>query len=351
MKKLKFILLVCFGTLLCACNFLRPSYQFIDLNYGTANSIDQGKVVGTHWYDGLYPYSWTLCDGFVPLEVTLEEQSGEANDISENMIVGWTGTQIATAWTDEVSELLISPPGEGFRTFAYGIKDTSIVGLGVDADDNKVALLWSVYGGVSILPGPSAHDMEARSVSGDISVGAAWPSGQPNPFNFLDPGSASSSTMAIRWKSTTSWSPLPSLDDNFRIACDIDNTTIVGCSRYGAVTHAVIWYNLNQIQKIESLGGNYSCATSVAGDLVVGGSYIKSDEAIHAFKWTAEDGIEDIHPEGWKYSVATGVDHMGNIVGYGQAADGYRHGFVYLKTCKYKVRSYYRKNKRKKKAE
>ena len=351
MKKLKFILLICLGTFLCACDFLQPSYQFIDLNYGTANSVDQGKVVGTHWYDGFYPYSWTLSDGFVPLEVTTEEHSGGANDISENMIVGWTGNQTATAWTDEVSESLESPPGVSFRTCAYGFKDTSIVGIGIDADNNKMALLWSVFGGVSVLPGPAMHDMEARSVSGDISVGAAWPAGKTQPFNILEPKSTEPGTIGVRWKSTTTWYTLPSLGEDYTVAWDIDNSTIVGCSKLKAITYAVVWHNIDEIHQIESLGGSFSCATSVSGKLIVGGSYIKADAAVHAFKWTAEDGIEDIHPDGWRYSVATGVDQMGNIVGYGQAEDGYRHGFVYLKTWKFKIRKYYKKNKENKKAE
>ena len=52
---------------------------------------------------------------------------------------------------------------------------------------------------------------------------------------------------------------------------------------------------------------------------------------MHAFTWTAESGFQDVHPLGWRWSIALGVDATGSVVGYGQAADGYTHAFAYVK--------------------
>lgn len=85
---------------------------------------------------------------------------------------------------------------------------------------------------------------------------------------------------------------------------------------------------LARAQELTGLGriglGTYSAATAISanGRVVVGYSE-NSEAARHAFRWTAEDGLEDLAdlPFGSDDSVATGTSNSGGvIVGAGSAA-------------------------------
>ena len=245
------------------------------------------------------------------------------------------------------SSTLISPGGDWSWSTATKVSETNIVGYASDNNQNVTALRWSNNNTIEILSVTGELNSAAMAISGHTSVGIAWPKDEPSPLHLFPDRPLTSGAIAIRWNEEEQGVALPTLGGIYSAAYDIDNSTIVGCSMRSDALIAVMWNPAGLIQEIGSLGGNFAVAMSISGDVVVGGSNLGydqddfiADNIMHAFSWTYSQGIIDIHPEGWTWSIATGVDRLGNIVGYGKAEDGYTHGFAYIKAPDLMVESY-----------
>jgi probable HAF family extracellular repeat protein len=97
--------------------------------------------------------------------------------------------------------------------------------------------------------------------------------------------------------------------------------------------HAFLWTAADGMIDLGTLGGNNSEARGI-NDLgqVVGVSETASLVSYHAFLWTAAGGMTDLDPLGEIYSAAYGISDLGQVVGVGQTASGFLRAFLWTAT-------------------
>ena len=176
---------------------------------------------------------------------------------------------------------------------------------------NIAAALWTESGGVwsvAVLPKP---DLRAYTVGFDDATGDVI----GNIVEF-------SNWHAVRWHYDGSdWTivrfafpglvPPPPTEVTTTAQGHANGYTVGWSSVSGAPTQAVRW---RPDGTIEDLGaGDHSMAYGTNGDVVVG--TIKPGVFDNGFVWTATDGVVDIHPAGQDWSLPSGVDMNGRIVG------------------------------------
>jgi len=101
--------------------------------------------------------------------------------------------------------------------------------------------------------------------------------------------------------------------------------------------HAVLWTRPSAISDLGLLpGGTISVANALNdSDVVVGfGDFTGSAGAIHAFQWTASNGMTDLNNlippnSGWTLLEAKGINERGEIVGTG-VIQGEEHAFLLI---------------------
>lgn len=108
----------------------------------------------------------------------------------------------------------------------------------------------------------------------------------------------------------------------FAAAVSADGNTIAGGYRVGSVRRAIIWTQASGATDIGTLGGADANVAGISGDgrIVTGTSKVlPSANRQHAFRWTAEDGMQDLGALSWEYysSFANAISDDGNsIVGW-----------------------------------
>ena len=112
-----------------------------DLGYGMAKSIFDGRVAGTQFADGTYPYVWKLGAGFTMLPAPPPEGLGEALAVRGARVVG-SAAGHAAMWNDGVLQLLSAPPEE-VTSGAGSISDARIVGWVRNATGRVRPVQWS----------------------------------------------------------------------------------------------------------------------------------------------------------------------------------------------------------------
>lgn len=121
-----------------------------------------------------------------------------------------------------------------------------------------------------------------------------------------------------------------------------DNNEVAGWGYapgdFGRETHALLWAdgNVTDLGILSRRPGRRtsSHATGIndAG-VVVGESYVSGDER-HAFFWTAEDGMVDLHPSGYETSWALAINNLGTVAGIVRDKNGIQSAAVWRLTCR-----------------
>jgi probable HAF family extracellular repeat protein len=89
---------------------------------------------------------------------------------------------------------------------------------------------------------------------------------------------------------------------------------------------AFLWETGTGIQILGTLGGTWSLASGInARGQIVGRSAILGNSASHAFLWEAGTGMQDLGTLGGAYSAASGINCRGQIVGASTTATGAVH--------------------------
>ena len=147
----------------------------------------------------------------------------------------------------------------------------------------------------------------ATAVDGGIVVGASEVS------SFLK--------YPIIWTAADGMRHLGSLGGTYGDAAAVSGGNVVGWSQTViGVKHAFLWTEAGGMQDLGTLGDpsgdptrGLSFATAVDGGNVVGGSHTADSFDLHAFLWTAADGMQDLGTAG-HLSLAKAVSG-GNVVG------------------------------------
>lgn len=85
----------------------------------------------------------------------------------------------------------------------------------------------------------------------------------------------------------------------------------------------------SSVQDIGTLGGLYSIANAVSSTGQVVGAAQNARNQIHAFSWTAANGMSDLGTLGGTSSEAVSVNSSGQVVGSSATKNGQRHAFVW----------------------
>ena len=104
MKKTVILLMIYCITMFTACTNHLFLVEVTNLGYGKANDVDNGKVVGVGWYDGELPYTYTVRDKFVSLEVPNQYGFGVPNAIFGNRITGRALPSGPALWTNGIHQ-------------------------------------------------------------------------------------------------------------------------------------------------------------------------------------------------------------------------------------------------------
>jgi probable HAF family extracellular repeat protein len=353
MKNMKILggLLAGSSLILSACTAIPPEGRVIlvgsspgwfhDLGYGMATGIDAGRVSGMRFADGDYAYTWRLGTGITDLSGSPPTNMADAYDVRGLRAIG-SASNRAVVWNEgAITVMGMSPSGN--TCGARALSDSRIVGWMIDSTYRMVPVQWTTQGTMSELPFSTGNEGMALATRGSVTVGGAWALGSFRPSVFLSPDMEyPDSARALAWIGTANPIALPGLSANgFSIAYGVEGQAAVGCSIQPTAprqTVAVKWDSTGTPQVLGSLGGRRACATAITKGIVVGGAQTAAGD-MHAFSWTSGGTIQDIHPSGWRWSIALDVDENGSIVGYGQAQDGYTHGFAYLKVPDLQIES------------
>lgn len=187
----------------------------------------------------------------------------------------------------------------------------TVVGQVALALGDSAAILWREMAGVwgyELLPKPGAvgyavgFDGTTGDVIGNVHTGAVW--------------------QAVRWRHGGSgWSltalalpghpgpPIPGAStavESFR-----GGVAVGAASSVEQTTTAVRWMSNGSIEDLGA--GNHSYAYGHFGGTVVGTAEQGNFDT--GFVWSQAGGVQDIHPTGWDWSLPSGVDVNGRIVG------------------------------------
>jgi len=101
----------------------------------------------------------------------------------------------------------------------------------------------------------------------------------------------------------------------------------------GNVTHAFLWTKQGGMRLLNPVPDDNSTATGINVFGQVSGYYVASDGALHAFVWSAADGMQDLNDArqpgfGDTITLATDINDFGVVTGRATDADGVRHAYV-----------------------
>ncbi len=221
-----------------------------------------------------------------------------ARDVSNNgVVVGYVGYikpyVRAFRWTvNDGMQPLPTLGGEYSQALAISADGSVIVGWANDSNKKQHAVRWLSNGTVqSLLNGIDFIKAEATDVSADGSVIVGWVLQQ------------NLQTRAFRWSESEGLTLLdlgPESNWSYAYGCSSDGSKIVGKAEFNVAEVAFLHtpdsvYVLGTLT--ESTGSKSTAlAVSDVGNVVVGWSFT-ANFGTHAFRWTPENGMEDLTPE------------------------------------------------------
>jgi probable HAF family extracellular repeat protein len=290
---------------------------------------DGGRVVGQAGLGAVpMPMQWTKGGGWVPLPPLSGDDRGVAYGISNHReIGGWSGDasgSVGVVWDGAKTFQAPLLPGTS-TAWAFGVNDLrEIVGAAQADDGSYQGFFWCKKSGlipVGVLPGMT---QSWASAINDYRRVVGWS------------GTDSSSRAFIWWKRTGEMTDLGTLPGwQWSVANAINNRYDVA----GAATNADRTIKRAFLLQggaggtfvdLGTLGGISSEATGL-NELgqVVGWSQTTSGDT-HAFVWTAAGGMVDLGTlQGGTFSSAAAINERGQVVGWGDDANGQTHGILF----------------------
>jgi len=294
-------------------------YTFIDLHsaaVGNASGgfgIGDGQQVGFGGDAEVHPYLWT---GSAASAVNLSPTApGQAWGVDGGKQVGWINLEIpithAAVWSGTAASMIdINPPGRD-SSAALAIHGDNIVGYaGTEVPEigtTPHATLWQgpAHNFIDLHPAGFYYS-NAIGVSANAQVGR---------------GSIGQLDHALMWHgSADSVIDLHPAGYDSSFAWGMSDTQQVGRGQMEFVGRALLWSGSAQsvidLHRDEFEGTQ---ANDVEGGVQVGTGY-RSDGLQHALAWSGSaDSMIDLHdfvPPGFLWSLASGIDEEGNIVGF-----------------------------------
>lgn len=193
------------------------------------------------------------------------------------------------------------------------------VALSMDFGGNSKALFYD---------GKTVHDLGNLGGPYAFAVGVN-DNGQVIGYSSTDPTNAI--THAFAWNKGTGMVDLGALPGRNHSTALANNNRgeVVGAS----ASSAVRWTLASGLERLGTLGGRFASATMVnnAG-LIAGWSEPPATSTLHAFVWTQETGMTDIHPAGTGgFSYPLAASNAGQVTGWSAFPGADQHAFLWTR--------------------
>jgi probable HAF family extracellular repeat protein len=295
-----------------------------------ANAISRnGQIAGYFLNANEQPTAavWTPATGWRTLSKRLNPKYSIAYGInSAQQVVGVTevpGTNVPHAflWTAATGMQDLGTLG-GANSFAYGINDSGeVVGGSLTATGAGHAFLWTQAGGMQDLgaldaggfnPGSTAFAINDKGIvagssvpKDDFSEAVFWRNGHIYTLKGIgppDPGQSGPSSIAYAINNV---GPIGEIAGSFSKSSPNDPA------------FPFLWNQATGVITIGALDGSISNTATGVNDVgqVVGYDLLSSGEPL-AFIWSSADGLQSLGTLGGPDSWATAINDAGQVVGY-----------------------------------
>ena len=232
------------------------------------------------------------------------------------------GKEHALLWNGTANSVVDLNPTGFEKSIAYAVSGSSQVGTATNGLgwSSSRAIFWQGNAASAVNLHPTGFQRSvAYGVSGGFQVGSA---------TTADPNSV---THAILWNgSASSFVDLNPTGYIGSLARGVSGNSQVGWGTTGGKTHAMLWGGTAASYiDLNPTGFDQSYAEAVYGNTQVGYGYQTGSYAPRALLWTGSaSGYIDLHSllsssvVAFVTSKATGISENGDIVGFGNDADG-----------------------------
>jgi probable HAF family extracellular repeat protein len=310
---------------------LPAAYRVINLGAGEIASFpsinDRGQVAYTY-ADGLGGVRALFYDGtsIVEIDPLGGTAAGaislnNAGQVAGSTVIGGSSLMRAYVWSRSSGAVDLGTLG-GTSAGAVDINNRGEV-AGSSNSPNSVphAFRWSAATGIEdlgILPGASPLDFTNATAISDSGLIAGWGT------------SASGNGHAFAWTRRTGMIDLGTLGGSFSYAEDVNaEGHVVGyASVPGNLWHAFIWNRYGRMRDLGTGGGQESFAVAISDKGQVAG-FIDFPDSRRGFSWTRAGGLIRFGTLGGLSSSARDVNDKGQVVGGSNTRGGDLHAFVW----------------------